>query len=167
MKFSAHRTSANSEKALPQELSNEFEPVQDIYIEIATARSCSPMAARPLGSAPALRWLSRATGMRLLVIVAIAATAAFLFDQEYNDGHLWHSALVMLRQIGHFIRMALEPLQSALRGMNSWQRKCDEPIPLPNGRTLVTLREAGDYIVSLPRSEKSRVQVQAVGHQKQ
>jgi hypothetical protein len=39
--------------------------------------------------------------MRLLAIVAIAATAAFFADQEYNNGHLWHAASAMLRQIGH------------------------------------------------------------------
>jgi hypothetical protein len=31
-----------------------------------------------------------------------------------------------------------------------WSRKFDEPIPLPNGRQLVTLKEASTYITKLP-----------------
>jgi hypothetical protein len=34
-----------------------------------------------------------------------------------------------------------------------WSRKFDEPIPLPRGRRLVTLRDAGNYILKLPESE--------------
>ena len=30
-----------------------------------------------------------------------------------------------------------------------WQRKFEDPIPLPGGRKLVTLRDAADYITSL------------------
>jgi hypothetical protein len=32
----------------------------------------------------------------------------------------------------------------------SWEASFDEPIRLPSGKTLATLREAGDYIASLP-----------------
>jgi hypothetical protein len=35
---------------------------------------------------------------------------------------------------------------------NGWQRKFEDPITLP-GRTLVTLRNAADYIISLPKEE--------------
>jgi hypothetical protein len=31
-----------------------------------------------------------------------------------------------------------------------WSRKFDEPIPLPNGRQLVTLKDASTYIRKLP-----------------
>ena len=34
-----------------------------------------------------------------------------------------------------------------------WQREFDDPIPLPNGKTLVTLRDDADYITKLPKSE--------------
>ena len=34
-----------------------------------------------------------------------------------------------------------------------WSRKFDEPIPLPNGRKLVTLKDAGTYITKLPKAE--------------
>ena len=34
-----------------------------------------------------------------------------------------------------------------------WQRKFEDPIPLPDGRELVTLRGAADYITSLPEKE--------------
>jgi hypothetical protein len=32
-----------------------------------------------------------------------------------------------------------------------WKRVFDEPIPLPNGRELVTLEDAGRYVDALPR----------------
>jgi hypothetical protein len=34
-----------------------------------------------------------------------------------------------------------------------WQRKFEDPIPLLDGRKLVTLRDAADYITSLPKEE--------------
>ena len=34
-----------------------------------------------------------------------------------------------------------------------WQREFEDPISLPDGRTLVTLRDAADYITSLPKKE--------------
>ena len=36
---------------------------------------------------------------------------------------------------------------------NDWQRKFEDPIPLPTGRKLVTLRDAADYITGLPKKE--------------
>src|SRR5664280_88846 len=34
-----------------------------------------------------------------------------------------------------------------------WRRHFDEPIPLPRGRELVTLEDAGKYITKLPKAE--------------
>lgn len=34
-----------------------------------------------------------------------------------------------------------------------WKRRFDDPIPLPDGRQLVTLRDAGNYITKLPKAE--------------
>jgi hypothetical protein len=34
-----------------------------------------------------------------------------------------------------------------------WQRRFDEPIPLPKGKKLVTLRDAAEYITKLPKAE--------------
>jgi hypothetical protein len=34
-----------------------------------------------------------------------------------------------------------------------WKRRFHEPIPLPRGRQLVTLEDAGHYITKLPRAE--------------
>jgi hypothetical protein len=34
-----------------------------------------------------------------------------------------------------------------------WQRRFDDPIPLPRGRELVTLKDAGTYITKLPKAE--------------
>jgi hypothetical protein len=33
-----------------------------------------------------------------------------------------------------------------------WKRAFDDPIPLPNGRQLITLRDAADYIMKLPKA---------------
>jgi hypothetical protein len=37
--------------------------------------------------------------------------------------------------------------------MPDWQRHFDDPIPLPRGRQLVTLRDAAEYITKLPKAE--------------
>jgi hypothetical protein len=34
-----------------------------------------------------------------------------------------------------------------------WSARFDAPIPLPDGGEIVTLREAGDFIMKLPRRE--------------
>jgi hypothetical protein len=34
-----------------------------------------------------------------------------------------------------------------------WNRSFDDPIPLPCGRRLVTLEDAGNYITKLPKAE--------------
>jgi hypothetical protein len=35
-----------------------------------------------------------------------------------------------------------------------WSARFDEPIPLPRGRELVTLKDAGGYITKLPKAER-------------
>jgi hypothetical protein len=42
-----------------------------------------------------------------------------------------------------------------------WSRKFDEPIPLPGGRELVTLKDAGNYITKLPKAEHEAPEWQA------
>jgi hypothetical protein len=42
-----------------------------------------------------------------------------------------------------------------------WKREFDEPIPLPNGRSLVTLKDAGTYITKLPKSDHATPEWQA------
>jgi hypothetical protein len=37
--------------------------------------------------------------------------------------------------------------------MPDWHRPFDDPIPLPRGRQLVTLEDAGDYITKFPKAE--------------
>jgi hypothetical protein len=36
-----------------------------------------------------------------------------------------------------------------------WSQKFPEPIPLPKGKSLVTLRDAASYITKLPKAEHS------------
>jgi hypothetical protein len=45
---------------------------------------------------------------------------------------------------------------STIRGKNlgDWQRPFDDPMPLPRGRQLVTLRDAAQYIIKLPKAER-------------
>src|ERR1700687_1560517 len=42
-----------------------------------------------------------------------------------------------------------------------WKRRFDEPIPLPRGRQLVTLEDAGRYITKLPKVEHEAEEWQA------
>jgi hypothetical protein len=42
-----------------------------------------------------------------------------------------------------------------------WSRRFNEPIPLPKGRQLVTLQDAGTYITKLPKAEHEAAEWQA------
>ena len=42
-----------------------------------------------------------------------------------------------------------------------WKRRFDDPIPLPRGRQLVTLEDAGRYITKLPKAEHEAAEWQA------
>jgi len=42
-----------------------------------------------------------------------------------------------------------------------WQRPFDDPVPLPRGRQLVTLEDAGKYITKLPKAEHEAAEWQA------
>jgi hypothetical protein len=44
---------------------------------------------------------------------------------------------------------------------SGWDTKFNDPIPLPNGKPLVTLREAATYITKLPKKESSLPEWQA------
>jgi hypothetical protein len=48
----------------------------------------------------------------------------------------------------HLLRQQLAP-----RNLMSWSRGFDAPIALPEGRELHTLRDAGEYIISLPKAQ--------------
>ena len=43
----------------------------------------------------------------------------------------------------------------------SWSRPFDDPIPLPRGRHLVTLKDAANYIQKLPKAEQDLEEWQA------
>src|SRR5947207_3606972 len=54
------------------------------------------------------------------------------------------------------------PAHQRRSGMKSdWSRKFDEPIPLPKGRQLVNLKDAGTYITKLPAAEHEAQEWQA------
>jgi hypothetical protein len=42
-----------------------------------------------------------------------------------------------------------------------WQRPFDDPVPLPRGRQLFTLQDAGAYITKLPKAEHDAPEWQA------
>jgi len=42
-----------------------------------------------------------------------------------------------------------------------WRREFEDPIPLPKGRRLVTLKDAADYIMKLPKTESDLPEWQA------
>jgi hypothetical protein len=42
-----------------------------------------------------------------------------------------------------------------------WSTSFEDPIPLPNGRWLLTLRDAASYITKLPKAEHSAPEWQA------
>ena len=41
---------------------------------------------------------------------------------------------------------------------SGWQRRFEDPIPLPDGRLLHTLRDAADYITGLPKEQSDLAQ---------
>lgn len=43
---------------------------------------------------------------------------------------------------------------------SGWSRKFDEPISLPKGGRLVTLKDAGEYITKLPKAEHTAAEWQ-------
>jgi hypothetical protein len=43
----------------------------------------------------------------------------------------------------------------------SWSRRFDDPIPLPRGRQLVTLKDGANYIQKLPKAEQHLEEWQA------
>ncbi len=43
----------------------------------------------------------------------------------------------------------------------SWSAEFNAPIPLPKGRQLVTVRDAGNYITRLPKAEHEAAEWQA------
>jgi hypothetical protein len=48
-----------------------------------------------------------------------------------------------------------------LKPEKRWQRRFDDPIPLPDGGQLVTLQDAGTYITKLPKAEHDAEEWQA------
>jgi hypothetical protein len=41
-----------------------------------------------------------------------------------------------------------------MKSPQGWKRPFDDPIPLPRGRALVTLKDAAEYIQKLPKAEQ-------------
>src|SRR6202030_4375480 len=58
-----------------------------------------------------------------------------------------------------------EPKVKTIRGKNpvDWSRPFDDPIDLPRGRQLLTLKDAADYIMKLPKAEQKLEEWQTAG----
>jgi hypothetical protein len=54
---------------------------------------------------------------------------------------------------------ALAP--GSVMAATDWKRPFEDPIPLPRGRQLVTLEDAGNYITKLPKAEHEAPEWQA------
>ena len=48
-----------------------------------------------------------------------------------------------------------------MKSPQGWKRPFDDPIPLPRGRHLVTLKDAAEYIQKLPEAEQLLAEWQA------
>ena len=48
-----------------------------------------------------------------------------------------------------------------MKPVAAWARPFDDPVLLPDGRELVTLRDAADYIMKLPKAEQDLEEWQA------
>jgi hypothetical protein len=57
-------------------------------------------------------------------------------------------------------RRSLTRRVGAISG-RGWKRPFEDPIPLPRGRQLVTLEDAGSYITKLPKAEHEAAEWQA------
>ena len=48
-----------------------------------------------------------------------------------------------------------------MKSPHGWKRLFDDPIPLPRGRQIVTLKDAAEYIQKLPKAEQDLEEWQA------
>jgi hypothetical protein len=44
-------------------------------------------------------------------------------------------------------------VRTMTQGATGWSREFEEPLTLPEGRQLITLRDADDYITKLPKAK--------------
>jgi hypothetical protein len=95
------------------------------------------------------------------------AWAAFLPNRSVADFQAWRDQQAWTaekhRRFDRGERMPPDWARSALPGciMADWTRKFNEPIPVPKGRRLVTLRDAGDYVAKLPKAKHMTAEWQA------
>jgi len=71
------------------------------------------------------------------------------------------SGIGPLKNIDALIGMRVCRRIGVLVAERGWKRRFDEPIPLPRGRQLVTLEDAGNYITKLPKAEHETQEWQA------
>jgi hypothetical protein len=55
------------------------------------------------------------------------------------------------------------PREALSQMVSNWSRPFEDPIPLPDSRQLVTLKEAADYIMKLSKADRDLPEWQAAG----
>jgi len=68
------------------------------------------------------------------------------------------------RSLGSVNVLSLQHHDESARSVTAdrgWKRRFEDPIPLPRGRYLVTLKDAGTYITKLPKAEHEAAEWQA------
>jgi hypothetical protein len=70
-------------------------------------------------------------------------------------------AIRAMRTARHACQPALKTMTTLRDIDRGWSREYEEPILIPKGRQLVTLRDAGDYITKLPEAEHTAREWQA------
>src|ERR1700738_4909243 len=76
------------------------------------------------------------------------------------SGDRWPDHVRLFDLEGRFVCRACGT-QGAEVGDRGWKRPCDDPIPLPSGRKLVTLHDAAAYATQLPKKETNTAEWQA------
>src|SRR5271169_4138712 len=90
------------------------------------------MRPRLVDPLPGRHWISRP---------ALKTLSAFVCKMWFANAN---------RGFVHRLRHVRNRMPMADRG---WKRPFEDPIPLPRGRQLVTLKDAADYITRLPKAE--------------
>jgi hypothetical protein len=78
-----------------------------------------------------------------------------LLDQRRNQSSFYHEPNPAAPLQHHY------KSGRSMTAERGWQRPFDDPITLPRGRKLVTLRDAAEYITKLPKAEDDAPEWQA------
>ncbi len=136
-------------------------PMQEGVSCSSPARQMSALLRRPPKDSHREIWASY--GLVLAAVVRLNKSISFSCIEPLHNTcrHVSHSfgktIVAVERRKDHWASKTHPPAKRN-RG---WKRRFDEPIPLPRGRQLVTLEDAGNYITKLPKAEHEAEEWQA------